>query len=57
MDILATYWNSVWCSAVERRDLVDGDHTSDEWAAYERSLQRANPVEMLMRDSLRLSHD
>ena len=43
MDILMTYWNSVWRSAVSRTEHAAQSHTADEWAAYDRSLAKGNP--------------
>ena len=44
MDILMTYWNSVWRTAVTSLDHTPHSHSIDEWAAYDRSLQRPNPI-------------
>lgn len=40
MDILITYWNSVWRNAVHAAHNAPHGPTADEWAAYERSLKR-----------------
>lgn len=44
MDILMTYWNSVWRTAVTSLDHTSQSHSMDEWAAYDRSLRRPNPI-------------
>ena len=43
MDILITYWNSVWRSTVDAAHNTPHGPTADEWAAYERSLERDIP--------------
>ena len=43
MDILITYWNSVWRDAVHAAHDKPHGPTADEWAAYERSLERDKP--------------
>ena len=60
MDILITYWNSVWRDAVHAAHDKPHGPTADEWAAYDRSLKRdvlrPNPAENVVSlDSRRIA--
>jgi hypothetical protein len=52
MDILMTYWNSVWRSAVSAVERPSQSHTADEWAAYDRSLAKSNPSASLIHSKM-----
>lgn len=49
MDILMTYWNSVWRTPGPGLGQSSRKHSLDDWAAYDRSLKRNNPIISLLR--------
>ena len=48
MDILMTYWNSVWRTALERPAHATQSHSPGEWAAFRRSAKRSSPLALLL---------
>ena len=48
MDILMTYWNSVWRTALERPEHAKESHSPGEWAAFRRRAKRSSPLALLL---------